>query len=66
MKYYTGVGSRETPQEVLSLMREYSRIMALLGWSFRSGGANGADTAFYDGWYDASEEGEITYGEVKE
>ena len=64
MKYYTGVGSRETPQEVLSLMREYSRIMALKGWSFRSGGANGADTAFYDGWCDASEEAEIPYGEV--
>lgn len=53
MKYYTGVGSRETPKEILDLMREYSRVMALKGWSFRSGGAYGADTAFYDGWCDA-------------
>lgn len=65
MKYFTGIGSRETPKEILELMREYSRIMALKGWSFRSGGADGADTAFLDGWWDAREgdscipEGEI-------
>jgi len=52
-KYYTGVGSRETPKEILELMREYSRTMALKGWSFRSGGADGADSAFSDGWFDA-------------
>ena len=43
-KYFTGVGSRETPTEILALMREYSRIMTLKGWSFRAGGADGADT----------------------
>lgn len=63
-KYYTGIGSRETPKETLDLMREYSRIMALKGWSFRSGGADGADTAFSDGWLDASNKAEIPNGEV--
>ena len=65
MKYYTGVGSRETPKEILDLMREYSRIMALKGWSFRSGGADGADSAFSDGWWDARHiDKEIQEGEI--
>lgn len=65
MKYYTGVGSRETPKEILDLMREYSRIMALLGWSFRSGGADGADSAFSNGWWDARDiDKEIQEGEI--
>lgn len=64
-KYYTGVGSRETPKEILGLMREYSKVMALLGWSFRSGGANGADSAFSDGWWDARDiDKEIQEGEI--
>ena len=63
-KFFTGVGSRETPKEILDLMREYSKVMALLGWPFRSGGADGADAAFYDGWCDASEEAEIPCGEI--
>ena len=64
MKYYTGVGSRETPKEILDLMREYSCVMALKGWSFRSGGADGADTAFSDGWRNALDKAEIPHGEV--
>ena len=45
-KYYTGVGSRKTPKDVLLAM---SRIAIRLGKSdyvLRSGGASGADTAF--------------------
>lgn len=64
-KYFTGVGSRETPTDVLSVMRKYSKIMALRGWSFRSGGADGADTAFENGWCDAyAENDSVPNGEI--
>ena len=64
-KYFTGVGSRETPTEILALMRNYSRIMTLKGWSFRSGGADGADTAFAQGWCDAyAEDDSVPNGEI--
>jgi hypothetical protein len=48
MKYYTGIGSRETPQAILV---EMTRIAVALSddWVLRSGGANGADTAFENG-----------------
>lgn len=64
-KYFTGVGSRETPTDVLSIMRKYSKIMALKGWSFRSGGADGADTSFENGWRDAyAENDSVPNGEI--
>lgn len=46
IKYYAGIGSRETPNEILSIMWEFARIMDFNGWILRSGGAQGADTAF--------------------
>lgn len=46
---YTGVGSRETPEPVLALMRELARALARSGWVLRSGGAQGADSAFAAG-----------------
>ena len=48
-KYYTGVGSRETPKEILKLMENLSKKLAKLGYILRSGGANGADFAFENG-----------------
>ena len=47
--YYTGVGSRETPKEVRRLMKCIAITMALHGFTLRSGGAGGADTAFEEG-----------------
>lgn len=47
--YYAGVGSRETPEDVLAWMRRAGRILALKGYTLRSGGAPGADTAFEKG-----------------
>lgn len=49
MKYYTGVGSRESPQEVLELMEDFAMKMAKEGYVLRSGGADGADWAFETG-----------------
>lgn len=48
-KYYTGVGSRETPQNVLELMTRIASKLEQLGYCLRSGGAYGADTAFERG-----------------
>lgn len=41
--YYTFVGSRETPVEILDIIFKISASMALKGYILRSGGANGAD-----------------------
>lgn len=46
---YTGVGSRETPPEVLEEMRRLARVLAQHGYTLRSGGADGADLAFETG-----------------
>lgn len=46
---YTGVGSRKTPPEILSLMRQIAGRLASLGFILRSGGAAGADSAFESG-----------------
>ena len=45
-KYYTGIGSRETPPEILSLMKEIAEQLREKGYILRSGGADGADRAF--------------------
>lgn len=46
IKVYAGIGSRETPQDVLARMRHYAARLGQAGWVLRSGGASGADTAF--------------------
>ena len=46
---YTGVGSRETPERVLEQMRAIAVALAQAGFTLRSGGAEGADTAFEQG-----------------
>jgi hypothetical protein len=46
MKYYAGIGSRETPLEVQTKMTEIAKRLSRLSYCLRSGGADGADTAF--------------------
>lgn len=46
---YAGIGSRETPPDVLALMRDVAFALASLGATLRSGGAPGADVAFEAG-----------------
>ena len=46
---YTGIGSRETPEDILTSMRLMAKFMATDGHTLRSGGASGADTAFEHG-----------------
>lgn len=52
MKYYTGVGSRDTPNREWGILREVGRKLAEQGFILRSGGAKGADSAFESGWLD--------------
>ncbi len=46
---YAGIGSRNTPPEVLAIMARIAARLALRGYTLRSGGADGADTAFEEG-----------------
>jgi len=43
---YAGIGSRETPPDILELMTAISRMLDERGYTLRSGGAEGADQAF--------------------
>lgn len=47
-KFYTGIGSRETPQPILNLMRQIAENLGE-DYILRSGGAGGADEAFEAG-----------------
>lgn len=46
MNYYTGIGSRETPIEILSVFTKVGKFLANKGYILRSGHAEGADSAF--------------------
>ena len=50
-KIYTGIGSRETPPEIILLMMNIGNQMAKVGWTLRSGNATGADQAFEAGHF---------------
>ncbi len=43
---YAGIGSRETPEHILDKMRDLGLRFGMLGFTLRSGGAAGADSAF--------------------
>lgn len=47
--FYTGIGSRETPTDVLDIMTRLARLLRTEGWTLRSGHAMGADWAFEQG-----------------
>lgn len=49
MKIYTGVGSRSTPAEMLNIIQNVASVLGKQGWVLRSGGADGADSAFEAG-----------------
>lgn len=49
MEHYAGVGSRQTPPDILDLMTDTAQYLRASGWHLRSGGAVGADTAFQSG-----------------
>lgn len=49
IRYYAGIGSRETPPYVQKLMTEIAAVLEQRNFVLRSGGANGADKAFENG-----------------
>lgn len=58
-KYYAGIGSRQTPNDILELMVWIGKELAKYEYILRSGGADGADSAFEHGCMDGCGEKEI-------
>ena len=52
---YAGIGSRSTPADILSVMQRIAKQAASGGYTLRSGGAAGADSAFETGAGQAKE-----------
>jgi hypothetical protein len=48
-KTYAGIGSRNTPKEILELMTEIAKALSAKGYTLNSGAAPGADKAFEAG-----------------
>lgn len=46
---YAGIGSRETPPAEIARMKAVGALLQRQGWTLRSGGAHGADSAFERG-----------------
>lgn len=46
LRYYAGIGSRATPEDILSLMKKLAWKLSQDGYFLRSGDAKGADQAF--------------------
>lgn len=46
MKYYAGIGSRQTPEKLRGLIKEIVEKLEAKDYILRSGGADGADTFF--------------------
>lgn len=63
--HYAGIGSRETPPDVLAVMSEAAGHLAERGFVLRSGGARGADSAFHAGARAANGPSEIFLAEQR-
>lgn len=59
MRYYVGIGSRETPKHVQEYFYNLAAFLSTKGFILRSGGAKGADIAFELGCDKASGHKEI-------
>lgn len=57
--YYAGIGSRETPPEILGLFTTIGKYLANKNYILRSGHAEGADKAFEEGCNNARGKCEI-------
>ena len=47
--YFSGIGSRSTPNDIQEMMISTSRFLTRKGFILNSGGADGADAAFEEG-----------------
>lgn len=57
--YFSGIGSRKTPTDIGEEQRKIARVLATYGLILRSGGADGSDTNFEEGYKDVSGKMEI-------
>ena len=57
--YYSGVGSRDTPEHILNIMHHIGAYLATQGWILRSGAASGTDASFEEGALHVEGETEI-------
>lgn len=62
-KYYAGIGSRKTPANIRQFMFDCGARLGKMGYTLRSGGAAGADTAFAMGAEQYSQEIFRPFGE---
>lgn len=60
-KNYTGIGSRKTPENILTMMTKTATLLCRQGYTLRSGGAAGADSAFEAGVYNHKKEIYLPY-----
>lgn len=58
-KFYTGIGARDCPTEILDRITKICKWLALKDYTLRSGGANGCDSAAEKGCDLANGEKEI-------
>lgn len=49
MDIYAGIGSRKTPNHILSIMRSVAEYLAKKDWILHTGACTGADQAFAEG-----------------
>lgn len=54
-KFYAGIGSRETPEDILDFQTRIATHLEKDGWLLSSGGAEGADDAFEAGITEVSD-----------
>jgi len=52
--YYSGIGSRKAPDDILALMELCAMTLEAKGYKLRSGGAGGSDKAFERGVWNSS------------
>jgi len=66
-KFYAGIGSQKTPIEICNKFTAIAYALHLKGYILRSGGADGADSAFEGGlidYYSCHQEGHDKYKEI--
>lgn len=59
---YAGVGSRDTPTDVLDVMRRLGKALCNIGYLGMSGEADGADFAFHEGARQSTRYDDVGFG----
>lgn len=57
--YFTGIGSRETPEDIGEKQKKVAKVLARYGFVLRSGGADGSDSNFEEAYKEVGGKMEI-------